>query len=101
MFRTIKAHRPVVIECGHDSQFAKTFLLAIATLTPDQLKQPITLEAHSGKRETVLFCSVWLGSKPIKTDSNENIDWRAVAEKAIANVNAAQGNVQAAQGVRA
>ena len=89
---TISAHRPVVIECGHDSTFGKGFLLAIASLTPAQLQQPITLEAQPGTQdESVLFCNLWLGSKQVFLQWDDSTDWRAVAKQAMANVKAAQG----------
>ena len=91
---TLSARRPVVIECGHDSTFAKSFTFAIASLTPGQLQQPVTLEAQPGTQdESVLFCNLWLSSKHIFLAWDEHTDWRAVAELAIANVKAAQGAI--------
>ncbi|PZD70210.1 hypothetical protein C1752_16674 [Acaryochloris thomasi RCC1774] len=87
----IKAHRSILIESGYNSNFSKGFLLAIASLTPEQLKQQITIEADPGKEESVLFCKIWLAGQRIFVKTESVHDWRAIAEKAIANVRAAQG----------
>ena len=81
------AHRPCTLEAGSESTFTKGFLSAISNLTPEQLRQPITIEAiPSEQKKTVLFCTVWMGGQRVRTQWDEQTDWRAIAKKAMANV---------------
>ncbi|MGR3278658.1 hypothetical protein ACSYAD_26545 [Acaryochloris marina NIES-2412] len=80
------AHRPCTLEAGYDSTFAKGFLIAISCLTPDQLKQRITIEAVPADDDKVLFCAVWLGNQKIYRRWDEQTDWKMIARKAMDNV---------------
>lgn len=80
------AHRPCTLEAGYDSTFAKGFLIAISSLTPDQLKQRITIEAVPADDDKVLFCAVWLGNQRIFQRWDEATDWKRIARKAMDNV---------------
>lgn len=80
------AHRPCTLEAGSESTFTKGFLSAIASLTPEQLQQPITIEATPADGENVLFCSVWIRNQRVRTQWDEMTDWRAIAKTAMANV---------------
>jgi hypothetical protein len=83
----ILAHRPCTLEAGAESTFARGFLMAIASLTPDQLHDhPITIEAIPADDDKVLFCSVWLGTEKVFQKWDESTDWRAIAMKAKDNV---------------
>ncbi len=81
--------RPYIIESGYDSQFSKGFLAAIATLTHEQLEQPITLSVYGGEDEAVLFCRVYLGSEPVKATYSDKTNWRQIATAALDTVRAA------------
>ncbi|ABW32906.1 hypothetical protein [Acaryochloris marina] len=80
------AHRPCTLEAGYDSTFAKGFLIAISSMTPDQLKQRITIEAVPADDDKVLFCAVWLGNQRIFQRWDDRTDWRLIARKAMDNV---------------
>lgn len=81
------AHRPCTLEAGAESVFAKGFLSAISTLTPEQLREhPITIEAIPADDDKVLFCNVWLGAQKASQKWDEQTEWRAIAKKAKANV---------------
>lgn len=80
------AHRPCTLEAGYESTFAKGFLIAIASLTPEQLKQRITIEAIPADDDKVLFCAVWLGNQRIFQRWDAQTDWKMIARKAMDNV---------------
>ena len=86
------AHRPCTLEAGSESTFTKGFLSAIASLTPDQLRSPIIIEATpSDQEEKVLFCTVWSGGQKVRTQWDEQTNWKAVARRAKDNVAAIKG----------
>lgn len=80
------AHRPCTLEAGSTSTFTKGFLSAIASLTPEQLRSPITIEAIPADGENVLFCAVWLGTQKVFQAWDEQTNWREIARKAKGNV---------------
>lgn len=80
------AHRPCTLEAGAESTFTKGFLMAIASLTPEQLRSPIVIEAVPADEETVLFCEVWSGGQKVRTRWDETTDWKSVARRAKDNV---------------
>ncbi|ABW32605.1 hypothetical protein [Acaryochloris marina] len=83
----MQADRLYTLEAGYKSVFAKGFLSEIAMLTPEQLRQPITIEATpSDQEEKVLFCSVWLGSEKVYFHWDDQTNWKAIAQRAMANV---------------
>ncbi|AUB35434.1 hypothetical protein COO91_01314 [Nostoc flagelliforme CCNUN1] len=87
---TIQADRPYILESGHDTHFAKSVLAAIATLTPQQLYSPITLQPQPGTTdENVLFCRVWVESELVIASYNEETNWREVSKQALAVTKAA------------
>ncbi|MFB2770452.1 hypothetical protein ACE1AT_14345 [Pelatocladus sp. BLCC-F211] len=87
---TIAADRLYLLESGHDTHFSKALLSAIASLTHEQLIQPITISPAPGDDESVLFCRVWIGSYYIKAPYTEDTDWKQTAKTAIAAVKAIQ-----------
>jgi hypothetical protein len=87
---TVQADRTYILESGYDTHFSKSILAAIATLTPQQLYSPITLQPQPGTTdESVLFCRVWVGSELIMASYNEQTDWRVTSQQAIAVTKAA------------
>ena len=95
---TIQADRPYILESGHDTHFAKSVLAAMpaatrsgnATLTPQQLYSPITLQPQAGTTdENVLFCRVWVESELVMASYNEQTEWREVSKQALAVTKAA------------
>lgn len=80
------AHRPCTLEAGYESTFAKGFLIAISSLTPEQICRPITIEAIPADDDKVLFCAVWLGNQRIFQRWDAQTDWKMIARKAMDNV---------------
>ena len=90
LLATIVADRTYILESGHDTHFAKGLLAAVATLTPQQLYSPITLQPTPGTTdENVLFCRVWVESELVMASYNEETNWREVRIQAIAVIKAA------------
>ncbi|BBD70439.1 hypothetical protein NIES4072_68050 [Nostoc commune NIES-4072] len=90
LLATIQADRTYILESGHDTHFTKSILAAIATLTPEQLYSPITLQPTPGTTdENVLFCRVWVESELVMASYNEQSDWREISKQAIAVTKAA------------
>lgn len=87
---TMQADRTYILESGYDTHFSKCILAAIATLTPQQLYSPITLQLTPGTTdENVLFCRVWVESELVMASYNEQTDWREVSKQALAVTKAA------------
>ena len=95
---TVQADRTYILESGYDTHFSKCILAAMpaatrsgnATLTPEQLYSPITLQPQPGTTdESVLFCRVWVNSELIMASYNEQSDWREISKQAIAVTKAA------------
>ncbi len=82
----IKADRPYCVESGYDSHFSKGLLSAVAMLTPEQLRQPITIAPQPGSDESVLFCRVFVGSELVRTTYDEQTNWREISRGAIGAV---------------
>ena len=85
----IKGDRPYCVESGYDSHFSKGLLSSIATLTPQQLRMPITIAPQPGSDESVLFCRVFVGSEVVRSGYDEETDWRSVSRQAISAVKSA------------
>jgi hypothetical protein len=85
----LRADRPYCVESGYESHFSKGLLNAIATLSPVQLEQPITLSPQPGTDESVLFCRVYdAAGDLVRAGYDDQTNWRVVARRAIANVEA-------------
>ena len=80
---TVQADRTYILESGHDTQFAKCILAAVASLTPEQLYTPLTLQPQPGTDESVLFCRVWVGSELIMASYGEDTNWREISKQAL------------------
>ncbi|MEB3232011.1 MAG: hypothetical protein VKJ64_13450, partial [Leptolyngbyaceae bacterium] len=89
---TLEADRTYVIESGRDSVFAKSLLVAIASLEPHRLQQPITLEVYpADQNEESLFCNVYVNGERVFKKWGDNPDWEAIAQTAMATVTQASG----------
>ena len=86
----LQGDRPYIVEAGHDSNFSKGLLSAVAQLTPAQLQYPLTIAPQAGSDESVLFCRVFSQGELIKGIYSDETDWRTVAQAAIATVRQAQ-----------
>jgi hypothetical protein len=76
------------LECGHDSVFAKGIMTAIASMSLEQLSQPITVAPSPGSEESVLLSNIFSGGDRVIAGWDSETDWRSVAQQAIANVRA-------------
>lgn len=86
----VRADRRYILEAGYDSNFSKSLLSALSEMTPQKLKQPITIEVQAAESEEVLFCRVYAGSELIFAPWDESTTWKGVAKRAISNVEQAQ-----------
>jgi len=86
LLATLEADRLYVLESGHDTHFAKGLMSAVASLTPQQLQQPITIQPQPGTDDKVLFCRVFVGAELVMAHYDERTDFRAVAKRVIALV---------------
>jgi hypothetical protein len=92
---TIEGDRLYVLESSHDSNFSKGLLAAIAALSPEQLKQPVTIVPQASTQTTeVLFCNVWQANQQVFAAYDEQTDWRSVSRAAIDLVRAANGELE-------
>jgi hypothetical protein len=87
---TIEGDKLYVLESGASVQFSKGLLNAIASLSPEALKQPITIVPEpSAKNEEVLFCNIYQGDEQVFAPYDEQTNWRKVSRTAIDAVKAA------------
>lgn len=63
--------------------------MAIALLSPQQLRQPITVCPSPGEDDKVLFCRVFQHGQAIRAVYEEGTDWKLTAKAAISAVNTA------------
>ena len=87
----VRGDRRYILEAGYDSNFSKSLLSALAALTPEQLQQTITIEAQAADSDEVLFCRAYINGDLIFAPWDEQTDWRFIAKRAIANIEAANG----------
>ena len=79
---TIEADKTYILESGVSSHFSKSFVAAIATLTPEQLQSPITISPKEGTEDDqVLFARVWAGDEYVKSEYKD-ADVRQLAARA-------------------
>jgi hypothetical protein len=80
----IEGNKRYVLESGAAVQFSKGLLNSIASMTPEALKQPITIVPEpSAKNEEVLFCNVYQGDEQVFAPYDEHTNWRLVSRAAI------------------
>jgi hypothetical protein len=86
----IEGDKLYVLESGAAVQFSKGLLNAIASLSPEALKQPITIVPEpSTKNDEVLFCNIYQGDEQVFAPYDEQTNWRKVSRTAIDAVKAA------------
>jgi hypothetical protein len=85
-----EADQLYVLEGSAAAHFSKGLLSAIAFLTPDQLRQPLTIVPQpSTENAEVLFCNVYLGDKQVFAPYDDQTDWKLTSRAAIDGVKAA------------
>jgi hypothetical protein len=98
---TIEADQLYVLESSATAHFSKGLLSAIGFLTPEQLRQPLTIVPQpSTENAEVLFCNVHEGDKQVFAPYDDRTDWKRISRAAIdrvrmANPEAAQSTSQA------
>ena len=81
---TLMADRQYTIESRYDSQFSKGLMMAVSRLTPEQVRQPITIQPQPKKDDdTLMFCRVFAGTEQVEAPYDKETDWRSVALSAI------------------
>lgn len=89
---TFEADKIYTLESGSKAHFTKGLLMAIASMTPRQLAQPIMIVPQaSTENAEVLFCNIWQNGNQIFSPYNDETDWRAIASEAKELVEEAQG----------
>ena len=82
----LRGDRQYCIECGHDTNFAKGLLCAIASLSLEKvLAHPITITPQPGDDGDVLFCRCFYQDEVIFASYSEETNWRDIAIKAKSN----------------
>jgi hypothetical protein len=95
----IEADQLYVLEGSATAHFSKGLLSALAFLTPEQLKEPLTIVPQpSTETPEVLFCNVYQGDKQIFAPYDEQTNWKVVSRKAIDVVRAANPEASAVPG---
>jgi hypothetical protein len=93
---TIEADQLYVLEGSATAHFSKGLLSALAMLTPQQLKQPLTIVPQpSTENAEVLFCNVYEGDRQVFAPYDDQTDWRLCSRVAINVVKAANGEAPA------
>jgi hypothetical protein len=83
---TIEADGVYLLESGYDSHFSKCILSAIASLSPQQLTEPVTIAVSPGDDDNVLFARVYISSEYIKAPYGDNTNFREISKLAINTV---------------
>lgn len=88
LWATLEADRTYIIEAGKDSVFAKSLLVAIATLQPADLEKIVTIEVYpSEQNQESLFCSLYVEGNRIFSTWGDNSNWNDIAHNAMRLVN--------------
>jgi hypothetical protein len=92
----IEADQLYVLEGSAAAHFSKGLLSAIAFLTPEQLRQPLTIAPQpSTENAEVLFCNVYQDDKQVFAPYDDQTDWKRVSRNAIDVVRAANDEAPA------
>lgn len=84
---TIEADQVYVLESSPKAHFSKGFLSAIALITPDSLRQPITIVPQaSTENGEVLFCNIYQENQQVFAPYDDATDWKRVSKTATNNV---------------
>jgi hypothetical protein len=88
----IEADQLFVLESSATAHFSKGLLSALASLSPEALKKPITIcPQASTENAEVLFCNVYEGDRQVFAPYDDQTDWKRVSRAAIDCVKAANG----------
>jgi hypothetical protein len=86
----VQANRYYILEAGVQSTFSKGAIAALATLKPEDLLQPITLEPVAGDSDEVLFARLFLKGEPIRTSWDDQTDFQTLTQQVAETISAAQ-----------
>jgi hypothetical protein len=87
----VQADRPYCLESDYNSPFSKALLLAIASLTPEQLQHPLTIEALQSSDPPGLTCRVYISGTQVLSQFGKTPKWKDVARQAVQHVEVANG----------
>ena len=89
---TIEADQLYILEGSATAHFCKGLLSAIAFLSPEQLKQPLTIVPQpSTENAEVLFCNIYQDDKQIFAPYDDQTNWKLASRAAIDGVRCANG----------
>ena len=96
---TIEGDQLYILEGSAAAHFCKGLLSAIAFLSPEQLKQPLTLVPQpSTENAEVLFCNLYLDKKQVFAPYDDQTNWKLASRAAIDGVRVANGEAVAMPG---
>lgn len=79
----VMADIPYVLECGMDTQFGQSALLALGRLTEEELRGRITFMPQAGEDDNVVFCRIYAGGEFVFI-GEETGDVHEIAQRLIA-----------------
>lgn len=86
----MEGDKPTTFEIGYGTNTAKCIISAIASLTPKQVKLPITIQPYqSAEEESVVFVSVRCEGDRVDTRYDSSTDWEAKLAEAKSKIEAA------------
>jgi hypothetical protein len=95
----IEADQLYVLEGSAAAHFSKGLLSAIAFLSPEQLRQPLTIVPQpSTENAEVLFCNVYQDDKQVFAPYDDQTNWKLASRAAIDGVRVANGEAVAGLG---
>jgi hypothetical protein len=96
---TIEGDQLYVLEGSAAAHFSKGLLSALASLTPEQLRQPLTIVPQpSTENAEVLFCNVYQDDKQVFAPYDDQTDWKLTSRAAIDGVRVANDEAVAGLG---
>lgn len=80
----VEADRQYVLETGHDTVLAKSIYADIASMSVEDLMQPVTIELRPAESDTVIFSKIYAaGGKPVNSEALRDADLRTVVQTAV------------------
>lgn len=90
----VDAGRHYILETGHDTMLAKCLYADIASMTVEQLMQPVTIELRAADTDTVIFSKIYTSDgNPVNSDALKDASLRSNVDLALDKLNRATGQV--------
>jgi len=94
----IQGDRPYLLECGGTTAFAKSVIVAVASLSAQDLTKPIAIAPRPGDDDNVLFATVYSDFQwvniPEEWRNWEAVDWREITLIALEKLAGARSVIQ-------